>query len=331
MRKRINLLAFLLLFGSIAFGQLGNFKIPKKEKSKSYPAMVYNETMPVSIDYKYVIEDIKLNMDNGVLHNQFVKITFPPVNDAKGTIDYAAQTRVWVQLTNGETTFFKNPYKVMHNKSTYKVFIPNQQGTGYVDPNNAPLKPGKYSLNYFLDDSCFYELPFTVSELKTDDPYAEKQSKYLINGFWNDYGFIEIQKDGNLVFNCYLRDENFKPKGANAHILWIDLMKGDKIITGDTEETKKATKNSPTLYNDWVNVNKAFINGADKSKYLQLSDLEDGTDYRFVVSFDNVKTDFKFAVKDHKIVPQDNQIFSKENAKHYMEGMGTVFFIPKAK
>jgi len=329
MKKGINLLAIMLLFGSIAFGQFGNIKIPKKGKSKSYPAMVYNETMPVSIDYKYVIDDIKLDMDDALLYNQFVKITFPPLNDAKGVIDYENQSRVWVELTNGETTLYKNPYMVTHDKSTYKVFVPNKQGSGFTDPNVAPLKSGKYSLNYYLDDSCFYELPFTVSELKADDPYAEKKSKYLINGFWNDYSFIEIQKDGNLLFNCYLRDENFKPSGASTHLLWIDLMKGDKVITGDTEEAKKSEKTSLTLNNEWQIVNRAFMNRTDKGKYLQLADLADGTDYKFVVSFNNVKSVYKFAVKDHKIVLQGNQVFTKENSKHYMEGMGTVFFIPK--
>ncbi len=329
MKRGITLLSLLLIVGLIANAQFGKLKVPKMGKTKKQAPMVYNDKMPVSLDLKYLIEDISVSDESGAVYNNFVKVTFPPLNDAKGPIDYREQSRFWVQLSKGGEVVYKNPYIAQHDKTTYKVFVPNRQGEGYADPEPVTNPAGDYTLSYFLDDSCFYEFPLTINELKSDDPYANVQSKYTVSGFWNDYGFIEIQDDNRVIFNCFLRDENFKPKGSGAYMLWIDVMKGDKVITGDTKEEDKATKKCPTLKNEWSTINRAFLKRDASKKYLELADLEDGDDYKFVVSLDNKLSEYKFAVKDHKIVPQGKQVFSKDDSKHYMEGIGKTFFLKK--
>ena len=329
MKKTIVLLLVAITITTVN-AQLGTLKKNfKGSGGKKTVPMIYNSKMPVSVDYQYILDDLELNTD-GLLSHGFIKATFPPVEDENGTIDYDGKYRFFVQLTKDGNEVFKKPCKEQNTSDNYKIFIPDPNNEATLQANNY-LTEGKYSMNYFLDDSLFYSIDFEVKALSTDDPYAKDAKKYMIDGPWNNLAYISIEgNDNRLIFNTYLRHESMET--LKKCIYWIDLEKGGKVVASTNKATDKGKSYFANLTCKWKEQSNALKmvkeDGNMGVDYASLNTLDDG-DYTLKSSFDGKEFQYSFTIKDGKIVPSGNQVFVVANSKHYIEGMGKNFFFAK--
>lgn len=336
--KKLSLLILVVLAITTANAQLGALKNIKgsgssktsggKSKENKLPALVYNARMPVSLDYKYVVfDDIELTED-GYLRHGYIKVTFPPTEDANGPIDYNSKYRVFLQLTKDGNEVYKKPCKEENSSTLYKIFIPDPNNDATRAANNR-VTEGKYRFNYFLDDSIFYAIDFEVKSITTDDPYAKVAKKYMIDGPWNKLAYITIASDNRFEFNTFIRHESIDP--LKQCIYWMELYKDGKVVAASDEPGKKGASSVGNITCKWKKQNyvmQTLVNGKLTANYASTTTLTDG-DYTLKASYDGKEFKYSFSIKDGKIVPVGNQVFSPENSTQYIEGMGKNFFFVK--
>jgi len=332
MNKLLVLVVVLMTITTVN-AQLGsalkkNLKGNGGSKDNKNAAMIYNPNMPVSLDFKYVINDIELDAD-GFLNHRFIKVTFPPIDDAAGPIDYKNKARMFIQLTKEGTEVFKLPCWEQNTNTTYKVFIP-ESNSDYARSIDHRVTEGKYCYNYFLDDSLFYSIDFEVKALKSTDPYDNNPVKYMIDGPWNKLAYINTASDdGRLEFNTYIRHEDVKALPQCNY--WIELLKDGKVIAATDEPGKKGNNYVGNVTCKWKEEGyaiKMLVNGKLTANYASTKTLTDGN-YTLKSSFDGKEFKYSFSMKDGKVIPAGDQVFSNEIASHYIEGMGKNFFFVK--
>jgi hypothetical protein len=175
-----------------------------------------------------------------------------------------------------------------------------------------PLTPVKYQLEFALEDNPFYIYPFSVSEMKNDDPYQAAGNRYFIEGAWNEYGNIFYQRNDPasvLRFTTWLQDKSghVRKETATSELKLIRL-RDNKVIGMAADPLQLEPR--------WRQADFFFTApDGEKGSYLKAGDLlsEDG---RYTVRFTVEGTgygDYPFVVKGGKIQLQGRQI--KESTK----------------
>lgn len=180
-----------------------------------------------------------------------------------------------------------------------------------------PLAAGNYQLEFALEDKPFYVFPFSVAEMKNDDPYQAAGTRYFIEGAWNEYGNIFYQRNdpaSTLRFTTWLQDKSgHVRKESVPSELSLIRMRDNKVIG--------AAADSLRLEPRWQQADFFFVPpGGDKSSYLKASDLlsEDGQ-YTVRLSVDGAAYgDYSFVVKRGQIQLQGKQIKEGTNPMHYI-------------
>jgi hypothetical protein len=192
--------------------------------------------------------------------------------------------------------------------STYKVV------GGYQ--SEKPLTGGNYLLEFVVEDKPFARFPFSVAEVKNDDPYQPAGNRYFIEGAWNEYGNIFYQRND--------------PQSALAFTIWMQDKRGNQKQTSTTydlklinlKDGKAIGEDSGTLRLDpwWLQLKLNLHPAGDKNSYLKAADLlrEDGR-YIFRLNIDGKPYgEYPFTVKGGRIEFQGKQIREKTNPTDYI-------------
>jgi len=196
-----------------------------------------------------------------------------------------------------------------------------------------PLAPGNYVLEFALEDKPFYRFPFSVSELKNDDPYQPAGTRHFIEGAWNEYGNIFYQRNdpkSTLRFTTWVQDKS-------GHVSKNAVPSDIKLIRARDGKVLGSASDSLRLEPRWQQADFYFVPpGGDKSNYLTAGDLlaEDG---RYIVRLSiNEKPygEYPFTVKGGRIQLQGKQIRESTDSMNYIVdylsgGRYTSWWIPR--
>ena len=180
------------------------------------------------------------------------------------------------------------------------------------------LTPGKYTLEFAIEDKVFQTFPFTLSTKESGDQFHPK-TLYILDGEWRDYAQIYApNRDRFIKLYVWLRNlnadsgPNTPPLSVNVRLIRVK----DKQLMAETDDPYKLN-----LTHKWESVDLPFRKpGAAASKdysEFKLSDIlaADGQ-YRFEMSVDGKPySDFTLTVKDGKINDTDLVKMQKEEYK----------------
>lgn len=180
-----------------------------------------------------------------------------------------------------------------------------------------PLSPGNYLLEFAIEDKPFYKFPFSVSELKNDDPYQPAGSRYFIEGPWNEYGNIFYQRNdpaSTLRFTTWLQEKS-------GHASKTSLPSDVKLIRAKDGKVIGSATESLRLEPRWLQVDFYFTPpGGDRNASLKAADLlsEDGK-YLVRLALDGkLYGEYPFTVQGGKIQLQGKQIREKTDGMQYI-------------
>jgi len=179
-----------------------------------------------------------------------------------------------------------------------------------------PLAPGNYQLEFTLEDTPFYVFPFSVAEVKNDDPYQAEGNRYFVEGPWNDYGNIFYQRNdpaSTLRFTTWLQDKSgHVNKEAVPSEVKLIRLRDNKVLGSATDALKLEPR--------WRQADFYFKPPDGDSSYLTAVSLlgEDGR-YAVRVSIDGAGYgDYPFTVKSGRIQFQGKQIRENTDPKQYI-------------
>jgi hypothetical protein len=171
---------------------------------------------------------------------------------------------------------------------------------------------GDYAAEWLIDGEPFYRLPFSVSEITSDDPYASG-SKWAIDGPWGEFIAVKVPR-GNVVspislmfFDravAYERD-----RGSSRGYMILVERDGEPVwrspsndwyydkgpnydsnngVGGDTyEATPWWTSIEITPVNYWPEANLNPSDSQHRGEHVEMDALEDGTYTVTLQSFDH--------------------------------------------
>lgn len=172
-----------------------------------------------------------------------------------------------------------------------------------------PLAPGSYLLEFAIDDKPFYRFPFSVVQIKSDDPYQPAGNRYFIEGAWNDYGNIYFQRNdpqSPLTFTTWVQEKvGHQSKTSVPYELKLINAKDGRVLATDASSLR--------LQPGWGKATFYFHPSADKNGYMKAGELlrEDGR-YLVRLSVNNKPYgDYPFVVKGGRIELQGRQVREK--------------------
>ena len=173
-----------------------------------------------------------------------------------------------------------------------------------------PLAAGSYVLEFAIDDKPFYRFPFSVDQIKSDDPYQPAGNRYFIEGAWNDYGNIYFQRNdpqSSLTFTTWLQEKaGHQNKTSIPYEVKLINAKDGRVIATDASSVRLEPR--------WLKATFHFRpSGGDQNAYFKAADLlrEDGR-YLVRVSINNKPYgEYPFVVKGGRIELQGRQVREK--------------------
>jgi hypothetical protein len=181
-----------------------------------------------------------------------------------------------------------------------------------------PLRAGSYFLEFAAEDKPFYRFPFSVVEVKSDDPYQPAGTRYLLEGPWNDYGNIYYQRNdpaSSLSFTTWVQDRAGNDKGRRGVPYEMKLVRerDGKVIAADVATLRMEPR--------WLKFD-ALLKPAegDPNSYFKAGELlrEDG-DYSFRFTLDGKPYGkYPFTVKGGRIQLQGRQVRERTDPLDYI-------------
>ena len=162
----------------------------------------------------------------------------------------------------------------------------------------------------------FTRYPFTVVELKNDDPYTPAGTLYFIEGAWNEYGNIYYQRNdpqSAISFTTWLQD---KRGNQNPILVPYEL----KLVNVKTGKVLGEETGSFRMEPHWLKAQLNFHPAGDKNSYLKGADLlrEDGR-YSVRLAIDGKPYgDYPFTVEGGKIQLQGRQVRQNTDGLDYI-------------
>ncbi|NOT58098.1 MAG: hypothetical protein HOP18_26130 [Deltaproteobacteria bacterium] len=168
------------------------------------------------------------------------------------------------------------------------------------------LTAGDYLLEFTIAGKPFSRLPFTVTELPSDDPYQPPGTRYFLEGAWNSYANLFYQRNdpqSSFRFTVWLQDKQGKESKRSVPYTATIVRTGDGTVVAQDEGTLR-------LEPRWLKADLLFhpANG-DKNAYTKAEEVlrEDGG-YSVRLSLDGKPYGtYPFTVKDHTIQMQGHQ------------------------
>jgi hypothetical protein len=181
-----------------------------------------------------------------------------------------------------------------------------------------PLRAGAYFLEFAVEDKPFYRFPFSVVEVKSEDPYQPAGTRYLLEGPWNDYGNIYYQRNDpaqSLSFSMYIQDRTGDGRGRRGVPYEMKLVRerDGRVLAQDVATLRMEPR--------WLRL-QTLLKPAegDPNSYFKAAELlrEDGN-YSFRLTLDGKPYGkYPFTVKGGRIQLQGNQVREKTNPLDYI-------------
>lgn len=170
-----------------------------------------------------------------------------------------------------------------------------------------PLTQGAHVLEFAIEDKMFYRFPFSVVEVRGDDPYSAPGQRYFIEGAWNEYGNLYYQRNdpaSSLSFTTWVQEKAGHETKRSVPYEMKLVREGD----GKVLATDKATLR---LEPRWLKATFSFrAEGGDPNSYYKAGELlkEDGA-YSFRFTLDGKPSGtYPFTIKGGRIQIQGRQL-----------------------
>ena len=180
-----------------------------------------------------------------------------------------------------------------------------------------PLAAGDYVLEFAMGDRPFYRFPFSVVEMKSDDPYMPPGARYFIEGAWNDYGNIFYQRndpESSFRFTTWLQEKSGREtKRSVSYEVKVVRERDGKMLAEDAGTLRLETR--------WLKVD--FLlrpAGGDKNAYFKVGEVlreDGGYSVRFALD-DKPYGRYPFNVKGNRIQFQGRQIRENTDPMRYI-------------
>jgi hypothetical protein len=178
------------------------------------------------------------------------------------------------------------------------------------------LEPGKYVLEFAVEDKVFQTFPFTVATKESSDQFRP-ETLYTLDGAWRDYAQLYAPNvDRFFQLNVWLRKDDpvADPKPVSLPVTMKLIREGDKTIVGESD-----ARESVSLTHKWRSYSLSFRRpGAEQAKDYSEFKLNDilATDgkYRIELAVEGrPKVNYVFNVKGGRINGLDLAVMRKEN------------------
>lgn len=170
-----------------------------------------------------------------------------------------------------------------------------------------PLAAGSYLLEFAVEDKPFYRFPFSVAEVKNEDPYQPAGTRYFVEGPWNEYGNVFYQRNdpqSSFKFTTWVQDKSGRPAQRSVPYEAKIVRARDGKVIGEDAATFR-------LEPRWLKADLLFRPaGGDKNSYLKAADVlaEDGR-YNVRLTIDGKPYgQYPFTVKGGRIQLQGRQV-----------------------
>jgi len=172
-----------------------------------------------------------------------------------------------------------------------------------------PLSQGAYVLEFALEDKLFQRFPFSVVEVRGDDPYSTPGQRYFIEGDWNDYGNLYYQRNdpaSSLSFTTWMQEKaGHETKRSVPYEMKLVRESDGKVLATDTATLRLEPR--------WLKAGFSFrAVGGDPNSYYKAGELlkEDGA-YSFRLTLDGKPSGaYPFNVKGGRVQMQGRQLRS---------------------
>jgi len=347
----------------------------RKPKPHTPAALAYHDTDRPAVVFQSLLEEVKVHPRSGrlLLNGTFTASFLPAKEESGATAIYGTVPgthHLSVHLLRGETPVKKYLARVDQRKDG--AFHSQRPGPfadftlltgqdkqvekqGYDTGAYHLSDGGDYALHFYLDGQLFYRFPFQARVHRSDDPYAEDQHIYSLDGPWGDYLLIDVPRpadpDAHAHLAAWLRLPEFDEKGV-LYLLHTSLQRnGEELLSEVVPRVAKTYEAKPVW--TYARLHTPMPHPDPKSSFLgepltYRELLRDGT-YQFAVSYysgyrnpevpkaphigpNGAHTDvYTFQVEDGHIVPQGAQLRDGTDHARFIEGGGTAFWIPRVK
>ncbi|HLL69906.1 MAG TPA: hypothetical protein VK363_00655 [Pyrinomonadaceae bacterium] len=170
-----------------------------------------------------------------------------------------------------------------------------------------PLSQGAYVLEFAIEDKLFYRFPFSVVEVRGDDPYSAPGQRYFVEGAWNEYGNLYYQRNdpaSSLSFTTWVQEKaGHETKRSVPYEMKLVRESDGKVLAADRATLRLEPR--------WLQARFSFrAEGGDPNSYYKAGELlkEDGA-YSFRFTLDGKPSGtYPFTVKGGRIQIQGRQL-----------------------
>lgn len=180
-----------------------------------------------------------------------------------------------------------------------------------------PLAPGDYLIEFAVDDQPFSRFPFSVTAVKSDDPYQSSGNRYFIEGPWNEYGNLFYQRNdpsSSITFTTWVREKAGRETKRSVPYEITLIRTKDSSVLGEESGTLR-------LEPRWLKATLFFRPPAgDRNSYLKAGEIlqEDGA-YRIRLTVEGkLHGEYPFTVKGGRIQLQERQIREATDPRDYI-------------
>lgn len=180
-----------------------------------------------------------------------------------------------------------------------------------------PLAAGNYLLEFAIEDKPFYRFPFSVVQIKSDDPYQAAGNRYFIEGPWNEYGNLFYQRNdpqSSLQFTTWVQEKSGKPgKKSVSYELKLINSKNGKVLGEETGTLRLEPR--------WLKAQLSFRPAdGDKNAYLKAAELlQEDSRYNIRLLIDGkIYGDYPYIVQGGRLQFQGKQVREKTDPMVYV-------------
>lgn len=180
-----------------------------------------------------------------------------------------------------------------------------------------PLGAGNFVLEFAIEDKPFYKFPFSVSAIKSDDPYQPPGNRYFVEGAWNDYANLYYQRNdpqSSLSFTTWVQDKIGKEgKRSVPYELKLIRARDNQVLAADAATLRLEPR--------WLKA-EFLLRPAegDGNSYFKAGELlrEDGA-YRLRLTIEGkLYGEYIFVVKGGRIQFQGRQVRENTDPMLYL-------------
>lgn len=372
MNTPVRLLTFCLMFIWIAPATADNRGDRKQKKATPAPLM-YHETDRPAVLFQSLLEEVKVHPRSGrlLLTGAFTASLLPGKEQSGAVAIYGTSPgthHLSVHLLKDGQTEKRYLAKVDQRKdgafhsqrpgpfadfTLMTVKDKDIERQGYDTGHYQVTESGSYALQFYLNGDLFYQFDFQAIIHRDDDPYAEDQFIYTLEGPWGDYLLIQVPRpvdpDAHAHMATWLRLPEFDEKEV-LYLLSTSLQRdGIELLSEVVPRVAKTYEAKPVW--TYARIHTPMPHSDPKSsllgELLTYRELLTDGNYRFAISYYSGQrnpevpksphvgphgqhTDvYHFQVKDGHVVPQGLQLRAGTDPHAFIEGGRTSFWIPR--